>query len=100
MPRHLGGKDSTLTSLDLAQGAAVLPGNPHGVLAFLHKACLIEQQHAVWSTHRIGHALMVIPAPLLLIPPHITDEALPPPDGAPLHCRAIGSSDLRSSVLH
>src|SRR5207249_5536976 len=69
--------------LDLAEGATILPCDPHGVLALFDEACLIEHQDAGWITHLLGHELMVIPHHLLLIPAHITDKPLQPTDSAP-----------------
>jgi hypothetical protein len=85
LPRRIGGKDPDLTILDFAQGAAILPRDPHRVLALFHKARLIEPQDPIRLTHLVGHKLMVVPHHLFLIPPHITDEPLQPADGAPLN---------------
>src|SRR5262249_37534398 len=100
MPRCIPGKDADLAILHLAQGATVLPGDPHGVRPLFDKPRLIEHQHALRVAHRLRRELMVVPEHLLLIPVHITDEPLQPTDRAPSTRRAMGSIDLRSSRLH
>src|SRR4029450_12106750 len=83
MPRGIASKHPTLTILDFAEGATILPRDPHGVRALFDEACRIKHQDAVWLPHLLGHELMVIPHHLLLIPAHITDEPLQPADRAP-----------------
>ena len=85
LPRRISGKDPDLTILDLAQGAAVLPRDPHRIVALFDKARLIEHQDTIGLTHLLGYELMVVPPHLCLIPQHITDEPLQPTDGASLN---------------
>src|SRR5262249_59722841 len=84
MARGIASKHPNLTILDFTEGAAILSRDPHGVLALLDEACLIEHQDAIGITQCVSHELMVVPQHLLFIPTHITDKPLHPTDGAPL----------------
>jgi hypothetical protein len=83
MPRCIASKHPDLAILDFAEGATILPRDPHGIRALFDEAGLIKHQDAVWLPHLLGYELMVIPHHLLLIPVHITDELLQPTDRAP-----------------
>jgi hypothetical protein len=94
MPRGIAHKHANLTIFHLAQGATILPRDPHGVLALFDKARLIEHQDALGITHGLGHELMVIPQHLLLIPPDITDKPLEPTDRPPFDMEGHGLNRL------
>ena len=83
MPRAIASKHADLTMLHFAQGVTLWPRDPCGVLALFDEARLIEHPDAVWITHFLGHELMIIPPPLLLIPAHITEKPLQPADRTP-----------------
>src|SRR4029434_2498701 len=94
MPGGIPGKHPNLTILHLAQRATLLPRDPYGVLALFDKARFVEHQDALGITQFVGHELMVVPPHLCLIPVHITDKPLQPPDGAPFDVEGHGLDRL------
>src|SRR5262249_47129653 len=78
----------------LDQGPGIASPSPDGVLALFHKARLIDHQAAFRIAHRRGHELMIGPPHVLLIPDHITQKALQPPDGPALHVEGHGLDRL------
>jgi hypothetical protein len=74
-----------LTVLDFAQGAAVLASHPHGIVAFFHKPCLIDDQYTIGLAHLVLEQAMIRLQHRRFIPQCLTDKALHGPYLATLH---------------
>src|SRR5688572_26625164 len=90
MASGVAGKHPDLAILHLTQRPTVLPGDTGGVVALFDKARHIEDQHAM--AHLFGHQMVVMPPHLILVPHHITDQAL--------HATDVAVRDLEGHGLN
>jgi hypothetical protein len=90
----IAARDRNLTIADLAQGARILPRDPHRSGASLEKAGLIEYQDAVARGGLGDHLLHPLPVQVFLIPIHLGEELLQPLGSGAWHCLGDGVAIL------
>jgi hypothetical protein len=66
--------------LDLAQGSAILPGHPDGLVPLFRKAALIHHHHTIRGAHVLIDQPMVHASHLGFVPDVITHETWPTGD--------------------
>ena len=83
-------KNTYLAIVNFADGAAVLPGHPDGIVTFFDKTTFIEDNGTIRMTKVFGNQTTIFAHDTIVVPTGVGYKALHGPDFAPLYSKGDG----------